>query len=331
MSGQGGGGGASAWGAVAQAASSIGGQLIANAGNARQNRKNRQHARQMMDIQHLHQRDLNEQGRQIQLQMWKDTNYPAQMEQMKLAGLNPSLMYGQSGGGGTTTGSQGGGSAAAGQTPSNIPMMPLDLGAALQSAAQVKLMNAQAKKAEAEADSLRGKEGTIGASQIEKLIAETANEQQKNKLLQIDEQMKKIDSLWHSDKLYNEVNKLAMEMHLLQGETWIQENSKQAIVDEIKAKATGQGIVNELNTERIRLTQAQEEQVRAAVTQKWNEIDLHDTEVNIKIAQTIINGISQIGGVLQAGKLAEAMKKGKQATEKAWGEGFKEGVDQMKN
>ena len=39
-----------------------------------------------------------------ELQMWQDTNYSAQIDQMKKAGVNPALLYGQSGGGGTTTG-----------------------------------------------------------------------------------------------------------------------------------------------------------------------------------------------------------------------------------
>ena len=41
-------------------------------------------------------------------EMWEKTNYPAQIEQMKKAGLSPALMYGQAGaGGGTVSGAQG--------------------------------------------------------------------------------------------------------------------------------------------------------------------------------------------------------------------------------
>lgn len=39
-----------------------------------------------------------------ELQMWQNTNYGPQMEQLKKAGLNPGLIYGMSGGGGATTG-----------------------------------------------------------------------------------------------------------------------------------------------------------------------------------------------------------------------------------
>ena len=41
-------------------------------------------------------------------EMWEKTNYDAQVEQMKKAGLSPALMYGQAGaGGGTVSGAQG--------------------------------------------------------------------------------------------------------------------------------------------------------------------------------------------------------------------------------
>jgi hypothetical protein len=101
-----------------------------------------QHRRQreLMGLQHQNQRDLNQQGHELQMDMWNRTNYGAQVEHMKAAGLNPALMYGMSGGGGTTAGSQGGGSASGGQAQAWNPM---DL-------SNMALMNAQKEKIEAE-------------------------------------------------------------------------------------------------------------------------------------------------------------------------------------
>ncbi len=73
----------------------------------RANNRDRANAQQ----QYENQRKLNQQGHDLQMDMWNKTNYKAQLEHMKGAGLNPGLMYGMGGGGGTTTGSQGGGSA----------------------------------------------------------------------------------------------------------------------------------------------------------------------------------------------------------------------------
>ena len=55
-------------------------------------------------IQTKAQEELMDYQQQQQLQMWKETNYPAQVQQLIEAGLNPALLYGKGGGGGTTTG-----------------------------------------------------------------------------------------------------------------------------------------------------------------------------------------------------------------------------------
>lgn len=126
----------------------MGTAIGSNIQNNRQDRQN-QFQEKLMGIQYGNQKKLNEHGHQLQYEMWKKTNYPAQMEMLKEAGLNPSLLYGQGGGGGTTTGSQGGGSAQGGQA--NAPM---DIGNAIQMgmmASNIKLTNATAKKTEEEA------------------------------------------------------------------------------------------------------------------------------------------------------------------------------------
>lgn len=114
-----------------------------------EHRAGQQHNRQkeLMDIQNQNQRALNEQGQQLQMKTWNETNAAAQMEHYKEAGLNPALMYGGSGAGGQT-GSQGGGSAAGGNAAA-----PMDIGNAIQAGlavAQTKNINADTKKKESE-------------------------------------------------------------------------------------------------------------------------------------------------------------------------------------
>lgn len=98
-----------------------------------------QHRRQreLMNMQHRNQMELNRQGHDLQMDMWNRTNYGAQVQHMKDAGLNIGLMYGQGGGGGSTTaGSQSGGSAASGQAAAWNPM----------DVSQMMLVNAQKDK-----------------------------------------------------------------------------------------------------------------------------------------------------------------------------------------
>ncbi len=108
--------------------------------------------KQMMGIQFENQQKLNEQGQRLGLETWEATSYPAQMKLMKEAGLNPALMYGSAGSGGSTA-TASGGSAQSGSTPN----APIDVGGAVSAGmgiTQLKLMGAQTKKIEAEAESI---------------------------------------------------------------------------------------------------------------------------------------------------------------------------------
>lgn len=116
----------------------------------------------MNDQRQLNQQGaLNEQQAQIQkqltnfnmkkqLELWEKTNYGAQIEQLKKAGLNPSLIYGMKGGGGATTavapGSVAGGQATQGGGGEALTMA----GLGMESAARTALLKAQKENIEAD-------------------------------------------------------------------------------------------------------------------------------------------------------------------------------------
>lgn len=110
----------------------------------REKRANKQNEK-MQRKQQQNQMALNEQGKQLSMDMWNETNYEAQMEHMKAAGLNPSLMYGQGGGGGTTASAGSGGSASGGGTIQ--PQSMMDIGAidGMMKMAQIKNIDADTK------------------------------------------------------------------------------------------------------------------------------------------------------------------------------------------
>ena len=80
-----------------------------------------------------------------QLEFWQKTNYPAQVEQLKKAGLNPALLYGSGGSGGAITGGGIGNAAPTGAPAGGGEIMGMQL---MQ--AQRKLIEAQTKKTEAD-------------------------------------------------------------------------------------------------------------------------------------------------------------------------------------
>lgn len=90
------------------------------------------------------QKELNQQGHDLSMDMWNKTNVGPQMEKYKEAGLNPALMYGQSGATGTTSMASGGSA----PQPKSMDMNTMLMGA------QMELMKAQAKKTNIEAKNM---------------------------------------------------------------------------------------------------------------------------------------------------------------------------------
>jgi hypothetical protein len=141
------------------------GQITANQQFKRQ--------KQVMDLQMKNQQILNQQGLDMQKDMWQHTNYENQMKQLKAAGLNPALIYGKGGQGGVT-GSQGGGSASGGSV-AQAPMMDL-------SALNFAKVNAEIDLIKAQADNLRGKT-PVPSAQEKNIIADTNLKELEGKML----------------------------------------------------------------------------------------------------------------------------------------------------
>jgi hypothetical protein len=149
-----------------------------------------QHRRQreLMDLQHQNQRDLNQQGHELQMDMWNRTNYGAQVEHMKKAGLSPGLMYGMGGGGGSTTGSQTGGNASGGQA---TPWTPMDL-------SNMALMDAQRRNIDADTDNKNADTDLINANvknvdkDTLKKIQETSNLKTQQQLMEFEKGILKL-------------------------------------------------------------------------------------------------------------------------------------------
>ena len=113
-------------------------------------RNKKQHNQQieLMDIQKKNQRELNEHGHKLGYEMWKKTNYPAQVKMMEAAGINPGLMYGSAGQGGQSTSPSGGGASggnAPTQADTKMQTTMMGLEAQMMEAA-VRKTNAEAKK-----------------------------------------------------------------------------------------------------------------------------------------------------------------------------------------
>lgn len=161
-------------------------QLLGMIGGHQQERRNYRNERNLANQQYGNQRMLNEQGHDLQMDMWNKTNYGAQIGHMKDAGLNPALMYGSAGQGGTT-GSQGGGSASKGNSSQGKVM---DLSNMLVGA-QIENIKKDTEKKEIERQNLAGETGE-SKGRIKKLGAEAQNIIQKTLNLKTDNEVAKV-------------------------------------------------------------------------------------------------------------------------------------------
>ena len=122
-----------------------------------------QNEMKLMNQQMGHQMALNQQGNDLQFDLWNKTNYGAQMEHMKKAGLNPALMYGKGAGQGGSTGSQTGGSAAKGSP--TVPQAPQRPEFELYGL-QAQLMKEQAKDIESQRNKRDGVDTELTREEI---------------------------------------------------------------------------------------------------------------------------------------------------------------------
>jgi hypothetical protein len=183
----------------------------------------------------------------LQMDMWNKTNYGAQMEHMKKAGLSPGLMYGMSGGGGTTAGSvsqsapQSGGAPAGGGEAMAMMQMGMQ-NQMLQ--AQKDLIKAQTKKTEAEAENEAGanRANTVADTElktlqsvVQKYLGKEAGEQ-----FTIKQNARGIEAKTYED-----------EMAARQGvagtiyELWFEGKLKEKSLHEIEGLALGNAVTKE--------------------------------------------------------------------------------------
>lgn len=118
--------------------------------------------KEMMGLQAKYNEELAGNNQQRAKELWNYTNYENQKEHLINAGLNPALLYGQSGGGGAST-SGAGQASGVGNPGSQAVMMGIQ---AKNIEAQTNLANAQAKKAEAEAAKTSGTDTEESQSRI---------------------------------------------------------------------------------------------------------------------------------------------------------------------
>lgn len=272
----------------AQAAGGVVGQILGLATAGINDRRQIRQQQKLQDMQIRGQQQMLDYSKAKDLEMWRETSYPAQVEMLKKAGLNPGLMYGMGGGGGTTTGGSGPGVSGA-QAPSGggeiMGMMSAGMQAQMM-AAQTDLMKANADKARADAENARGVIREQGEATIDQLKANTKNTEAQTMILDIQKDIQNIEyNIKRSTRMdvigqiKDNARKTFGEMKSAVAKGWLDDTTYNTNVKIIEQSLTNM-IVQK------RLMEMQQKGIAS-------NIEVNDATIK-KITQDIINGMAEV-------------------------------------
>lgn len=245
----------------------------------------------LMELQHKYNEESATYAQGRAYDMWLKTNYPAQVEQMEKAGLNPALMYGMgTGGGGTVSGAQGQGTSQPTDRSIEMKMKGQEMGLQLANlASQIKLNESQAAKNTAEANKTAGVDTELAKASIENLISQTKNEKDRNVLIWADKRFKEAaaDMQEASAKLASgktarigyeiqsitkSLDKMDLEMKGIQADNELKRRTMESKVQE--AEMAIKALMNSIlvGNSQIRLNNQQAEAITDKVMQDWQSI-----------------------------------------------------------
>lgn len=242
-----------------------------------------------------------------QLDMWNKTNYPAQVEQLKKAGLNPALLYGTSGGGGATvnaaqaSGVSGG--SAQGMSGEGMAMMNSIMNGQLI-AAQTEALKAQANKDNATATKTAGADTELTKTTTASLSQGIANMQAAQKLTEVETALKGIDKNFANDSYEDRLNMISVNVN--RGLATLKSEEAQGRIDQstindkikiIQNEAINSVLQNTLTEAQTALTNAQTGKAKAdtaetyqsitnmvnEIQQKWKQLGIEQQNANTQV------------------------------------------------
>lgn len=282
--------------AAGQAASGILGIGLGLINDARQ--VSQQKKLQKLQIQG--QQQMTDYNMQKQYEMWLKTNYGAQVEQMKLAGLNPGLMYGMSGGGGTTTGN-----ATGNVTGGNAPTGGGEIQAMMGMGIQMQLVQAQKELIQAQTEKTKGEAANLPVT-AENIQASTANLKQTTSNLQAQQELTKVETELKSLEAYIKTTTQKMAIKII--ETQLEQSLEQLEIIKNQHKLSDQTLKDQV---RIIKLQAIELALKNALTKAQTDQTKMQTRLTDQQISEVATKIYWMG-VEGAGKESESTLKRQQ-------------------
>lgn len=291
-----------------QAAQQAAGGIMGIAFGAINDRRQLRQQEKLQALEISGQKAMTDYNMAKQLQMWKDTNYGAQMEQLQKAGLNPGLIYGMGGGGGQTTNIQPG-RVTGGQAPTGGG----EAIAMANTAAQLGLMRAQKENIEADTANKQA-ETQVKTTTVPKLEAETksllqgienAKAQQELTTLQtdiqrIEEDIKGATQNAAKALIFTTLRQATESLQMLTNDKAISDATKDEKIKIIEQELIGSFARNELTKAQAGKTTAETEQLAKTIALEYDKLknQKDQTQINKQLADFETNFGKQAGGIL---------------------------------
>lgn len=262
-------------------ASQLGGAAFGIEMEKGQNRRQIEQQKRLQELQIQGNKEMTDYQKMKELEMWRNTSYPAQMAMMKEAGLNPSLMYGMGGGGGTTVGGGGAGvSGASASGSSGQGIAGAQMG--LQMKAQTELLQAQKENIEADTANKQGDTANkpkVGAN----LDASTASLTQGIENQRAQERLTVIQGYIADTELEikgktkedairlvsQEVEMADNEIRAMKRENWVDDATAKDRIGMVRARLAGALLENLLTDAKISLTKEETMAIGKRLSQGW--------------------------------------------------------------
>lgn len=284
-------------------------------------------AKENTELQEASNRRLMQEGYALQRQMYDYTyskNTPAaQVRNLELAGLNPALLYGQTGAG-ATQGQTGSGGTSVGMAATSTSAQRQGMALQLASlASEIKVNESIANKNNTEAEKTAGVDTEAAKQSIQNMIASAATEGERKILTRVESRLKDVETDILESNSSNIIrnSEIAIEeagarIRSLTESTDITAGTKQSVIQEAKARAVGAVLQNMATETGIQLTKAQINSISENIAQGWKGLDIQEDQTNIKRYETdikryeaelkgVMPGVGQVSGrVLNAGTSA---------------------------
>lgn len=229
----------------------IGGGLGLIAGAINDDRQIAQQQK-LTDQQIKAQKDLGKFNQGLALDTWLKTNYAAQREEMRKAGLNVGLMYGMAGGGGATTHGGSAGNVTTGTAPNPGGEIMHGMAMGLQGQlmmAQKENIEANTEKTKADTAKTTGVDTQKTGAEVTNLQQITQNAQVQNQIMQYERDIKQLEATIKDQTKEETIAQISKINDKLYGEAKsamakgsIDENTTNTLIQQIQQNAVEQGL-----------------------------------------------------------------------------------------